>query len=145
MLIDEIDELNGYSYRTNQKLRGLFMRGFADQLVAVAAGVGIARQWEHEGSPWYNFFEELEVGPVDLPAAKLLVTKPLNGVIAIDDEAVELLVRTIGGRPYLLQKTALSVVQKLHDEGRSRITVADIEAAFSDGWRWVPASEGEDS
>lgn len=145
LLIDEIDELNGYSYRTNQKLRGLFMRGFADQLVAVAAGVGIARQWEHEGSPWYNFFEELEVGPVDLPAAKLLVTKPLNGVIAIDDEAVELLVRTIGGRPYLLQKTALSVVQKLHEEGRSRITVADIEAAFNDGWRRVPASEGEDS
>ena len=69
LLFDEIDELNGYSHRTNQRLRSLFMRGFADQLVAVAAGVGIARQWDHEGSPWYNFFEELEVGPIDAAAA----------------------------------------------------------------------------
>ena len=84
LLFDEIDELNGYSHRTNQRLRSLFMRGFADQLVAVAAGVGIARQWDHEGSPWYNFFEELEVGPIETAAARRLVTEPLGGVIAVD-------------------------------------------------------------
>ena len=128
LLLDEIDELNGYSHRTNQRLRSLFMRGFADQLVAVAAGVGIAREWDHEGSPWYNFFEELEVGPIDAAAARGLATRPLGGVIAIDDDAVDRLLERADGRPYILQKIALAAVQRVHDEGRIRITVEDVEA-----------------
>jgi tetratricopeptide (TPR) repeat protein len=128
LLLDEIDELNGYSHRTNQRLRSLFMRGFADQLVAVAAGVGIAREWDHEGSPWYNFFEELEVGPIDSSAARKLVVDPVRGVIAIDDEAVDLLLEKARGRPYILQKMALASVQRVHDAGRSRITLGDVEA-----------------
>jgi hypothetical protein len=128
LLLDEIDELNGYSHRTNQRLRSLFMRGFADQLVAVAAGVGIAREWNHEGSPWYNFFEELEVGPIDGEAARSLVLDPVRGVIAIDDDAVDLLLDTAAGRPYILQKTALAAVQRVHEHGRSRVTVEDVRA-----------------
>jgi tetratricopeptide (TPR) repeat protein len=128
LLLDEIDELNGYSHRTNQRLRSLFMRGFADQLVAVAAGVGIAREWDHEGSPWYNFFEELEVGPIEADAARRLVVDPVRGVIAIDDEAVELLLDRARGRPYILQKLALAAVQRVHERGRSRIGAEDIEA-----------------
>lgn len=129
LLFDEIDELNGYSHRTNQRLRSLFMRGFADQLVAVAAGVGIARQWDHEGSPWYNFFEELEVGPVTDEAARRLVTGPLNGVIGVDDEAVKGLLEAADGRPYIIQKLALAAVQRVHEDGRSRITVEDVTAS----------------
>ena len=131
LLFDEIDELNGYSHRTNQRLRSLFMRGFADQLVAVAAGVGIARQWDHEGSPWYNFFEELEVGPIDTDAARRLITEPLGGVIAADDDAVDRLLEEADGRPYILQKIALAAVQRVHEAGRSRITVEDVAAAVT--------------
>ncbi len=130
LLFDEIDELNGYSHRTNQRLRSLFMRGFADQLVAVAAGVGIARQWDHEGSPWYNFFEELEVGPIDAAAARTLATQPLRGVIAIDDDAVERLLAEADGRPYVLQKLALAAVQRVHEDRRSRITVEDVDSVL---------------
>jgi tetratricopeptide (TPR) repeat protein len=129
LLFDEIDELNGYSHRTNQRLRSLFMRGFADQLVAVAAGVGIARQWDHEGSPWYNFFEELEVGPIDVAAARMLATRPLGGVIAIDAAAVDRLLDEADGRPYILQKLALAAVQRVHEGGRSRITLEDVETS----------------
>lgn len=132
LLFDEIDELNGYSHRTNQRLRSLFMRGFADQLVAVAAGVGIAREWDHEGSPWYNFFEELEVGPIDVVAARRLVTEPLGGVIGVDSDAVDRLLREADGRPYVLQKLALATVQRVHEAGRSRITVEDVEAVLTD-------------
>jgi hypothetical protein len=130
LLLDEIDELNGYSHRTNQRLRSLFMRSFADRLVAVAAGVGIARQWDHEGSPWYNFFEELEVGPVDEDAARSLLTAPLKGVIRIDGPALDVLLREADGRPYILQKTALAVVQRIHQTGRRRIEVDDVEAVL---------------
>jgi len=130
LLLDEIDELNGYSHRTNQRLRSLFMRGFGDQLVAVAAGVGIAREWDHEGSPWYNFFEELEVGPIDAVAARGLATQPLNGVIAIDDKAVDRLLEEANGRPYILQKIALAAVQRVHEDRRSRITSEDVEGVI---------------
>ncbi len=61
LLIDEVDELNDYDPRVNQKLRSLFMRTFADSLVSVVSGVAIKKQWEREGSPWYNFFQEIEV------------------------------------------------------------------------------------
>jgi tetratricopeptide (TPR) repeat protein len=130
LLMDEIDELNGYSHRTNQRLRSLFMRGFADQLVAVAAGVGIAREWDHEGSPWYNFFEELEVGPIDAVAARGLATQPLNGIITIDEKAVNRLLDEAKGRPYILQKIALAAVQRVHEEGRSRIKLEDVKGAI---------------
>jgi hypothetical protein len=128
LLLDEIDELNGYSHRTNQRLRSLFMRGFSDQLVAVAAGVGIARRWEHEGSPWYNFFEEIEVGPVDPVAARRLLTEPLGGALSFDEDAILRLLEAAGGRPYLLQKLALGVVQLAHEGNRSRITIEDVES-----------------
>jgi tetratricopeptide (TPR) repeat protein len=130
LLLDEIDELNGYSHRTNQRLRSLFMRSFADQLVAVAAGVGIAREWDHEGSPWYNFFEEIEVGPLTADVARRLVIDPLEGVITIDGDAVDLLIDRADGRPYILQKAALAAVQRVHERGRSRMTRNDVECAF---------------
>jgi tetratricopeptide (TPR) repeat protein len=130
LLLDEIDELNGYSHRTNQRLRSLFMRGFADQLVAVAAGVGIARDWDHEGSPWYNFFEEIEVGPFEADVARRLVIEPLEGVITIDDAAVTRLVAEAEGRPYILQKIALAAVQRVHEDRRSRITLEDVDAVL---------------
>jgi tetratricopeptide (TPR) repeat protein len=130
LLLDEIDELNGYSHRTNQRLRSLFMRGFADQLVAVAAGVGIARDWDHQGSPWYNFFEELAVGPVEPAAARRLITEPLAGVITIDEKAVARLLEEADGRPYTLQKLALAAVQRVHEGRRSRITIEDVQAVI---------------
>ena len=40
LLIDEIDQLNDYDPRINQRLRSLFMKSFADRLVAV------------ESAPW---------------------------------------------------------------------------------------------
>ena len=64
LLIDEVDELNAYDPRINQRLRSLFMKSFAENLVAVVSGVEIRKQWDKEGSPWYNFFEEIEVTPI---------------------------------------------------------------------------------
>ena len=51
LLIDEVDELNHYDPRVNQKLRSLFMKRFAENLVAVVAGVHIVKEWEREASP----------------------------------------------------------------------------------------------
>ena len=63
LLVDGIDELNHYDPRTTQRVRSLFMTGLAENLVMVASAVEIDRHWEQEGSPWYNFFEEIELQP----------------------------------------------------------------------------------
>jgi hypothetical protein len=61
LLIDDLDEMQRFDPRTAQRLRGLFMTGLSDHLVMVATAVHIDKRWELEGSPWYNFFEEIEL------------------------------------------------------------------------------------
>jgi len=63
LLVDGIDELNHYDPRTTQRVRSLFMASLAENLVMVASAVEIDKHWEQEGSPWYNFFEEIELAP----------------------------------------------------------------------------------
>lgn len=63
LLVDGIDELNHYDPRTTQKVRSLFMASLAENMVMVASAVKIDKHWEQEGSPWYNFFEEIELSP----------------------------------------------------------------------------------
>ena len=61
LLVDGIDALNHYHPRTMQKLRGLFMTSLDGGLVMVATAVEIDKRWNREGSPWYNFFEEIDL------------------------------------------------------------------------------------
>jgi len=61
LLVDGIDVVNNYDPRTAQKVRSLFMAGLSENLVMVASAVEIDKRWEQEGSPWYNFFEEIEL------------------------------------------------------------------------------------
>jgi len=61
LLVDGIDELNHYRPMTTQRVRSLFMASLAESLVMVASAVEIDKHWEQEGSPWYNFFEEIDI------------------------------------------------------------------------------------
>jgi tetratricopeptide (TPR) repeat protein len=131
LLIDEVDELNSYDPRINQKLRSLFMKSFAENLVAVVSGVSIKREWNREGSPWYNFFEELDVGPFRPEDARRLVTEPVRGIFRIDDDAVERILEITGCRPYRIQKLCMRLVNTMHEKNTRRITLADVTAAGS--------------
>jgi hypothetical protein len=66
LLVDGIDELNHFHPRTTQKVRSLFMASLAENLVMVASAIEIDKHWEQEGSPWYNFFEEIELLPTEV-------------------------------------------------------------------------------
>lgn len=127
LLIDEVDELNSYDPRVNQRLRSLFMKRFAENLVAVVAGVGIRKEWEKEGSPWYNFFEEIEVEAIDGEAARELVLRPIRGVFRVEAGVPERILEATGGKPYLIQRRCLALVNRLHEEGRRKITLADVD------------------
>lgn len=65
LLVDGIDQLNTFSAKTAQQVRSLFMANLDGNLVMVATAVEIDREWNEEGSPWYNFFEEIHLTPVN--------------------------------------------------------------------------------
>ena len=128
LLIDEVDELNVYDPKVNQKLRSLFMKSFAEDLVAVVSGVAIKKQWTSEGSPWYNFFEEIQVKPFSRTDAENLILRPIRGVFQVDHGVVDRILEVTDCKPYLIQKTCIALVHRLHEGRRRRITVADVEA-----------------
>ncbi len=127
LLIDEVDELNDYDPRVNQKLRSLFMKSFAESMVAVVSGVGIKKHWESEGSPWYNFFEEIEVKPFGRDDAEELIRRPMAGMFRIEPGVIDRIVTLTDCRPYLIQKMCIDLVDRMHQEKRRTITLDDIE------------------
>jgi len=131
LLMDEVDELNDYDPRVNQKLRSLFMKSFAENLVSVVSGVEIKKQWEREGSPWYNFFEEIEVQPFSREDAVELIERPIRGVFKLEDGLVDRILAVTEAKPYLIQKLCVALVNRLHEENRRTITIADLEAVGS--------------
>lgn len=128
LLIDEVDELNRYSAQTNQKLRSIFMKTFAENLVSVMAGSHIRKRWESEGSPWYNFFSEIPVGQIERAAAEQLIREPVKSIFSFDDPAVSRILELSDCVPYRIQKICARCIARIIESRRRRVTVADVEA-----------------
>jgi tetratricopeptide (TPR) repeat protein len=128
LLIDEVDVLNSFSERINQRLRSIFMKTFSEHLVAIMSGVGVKRIWTSEGSPWYNFFDEIELAPFSREEAESLIREPVQAFFRWEPEAVEAILRWSGGKPYLVQKICIHAVNRMLEEGRSTVTARDVEA-----------------
>lgn len=128
LLIDEVDVLNEFSERVNQRLRSIFMKTFSEHLVAVMSGVGIKRIWTSEGSPWYNFFDEIELTAFTPEEAEALIREPVQEVFRWEPEAVERILALSHLKPYLIQKFCIHAVNRMLEEGRTRITAADVQA-----------------
>jgi hypothetical protein len=129
LLIDEVDVLNSYSESVNQRLRGIFMKSFSENLVAVMSGVGIRRRWKSEVSPWYNFFDEVELAAFSREEAEALVREPVAGFFRWRPEAVERVLELSQLRPYLVQKLCIHAVNRMLEHGRGTIRLEDVEAA----------------
>jgi hypothetical protein len=128
LLIDEVDVLNEYSERINQRLRSIFMKTFSEHLVAIMSGVGIKRIWNSEGSPWYNFFDEIELAAFSREEAEALIREPVEGVFRFEPEAVEGILAGSELKPYVIQKFCINAVNRILEDGRTTITAADVEA-----------------
>jgi tetratricopeptide (TPR) repeat protein len=129
LLIDEVDVLNEYSESVNQRLRGIFMKSLSENLVAVMSGVGIRRRWKSEVSPWYNFFDEIELTPFTREEAEALVREPVAGIFRWKPQAVERILELSRLRPYLVQKYCVHALNRMLEQGRSTIRLEDVEAA----------------
>jgi tetratricopeptide (TPR) repeat protein len=130
LLLDEVDVMNSFSERTNQQLRAVFMKGFAKHLVAIMAGIHLSRRWKSEGSPWYNFFEQIELKPFSRDQAVELITHPVKGVYRFDGEAIEKILTLSGGKPYIIQKLCVNLVAHVLNENRRRIQAEDVEFVY---------------
>jgi hypothetical protein len=128
LLIDEVDVLNEYSERINQRLRSVFMKTFSEHLVAIMSGVGIKRIWNSEGSPWYNFFDEIELTAFSPEEAEALVRQPVEGVFRYEPDAVERILDASALKPYVIQKFCIHAVSRMLEDGRTTITAQDVEA-----------------
>jgi tetratricopeptide (TPR) repeat protein len=128
LLIDEVDVLNEYSERINQRLRSIFMKTFSEHLVAIMSGVGIKRIWNSEGSPWYNFFDEIELSAFTREEAEALIREPVEGIFRFEPEAVEGILAGSELKPYVIQKFCINAVNRILEDGRTTITAADVEA-----------------
>ena len=128
LLIDEVDALNEYSERINQRLRSIFMKTFSENLVAIMSGVGIKRTWNSEGSPWYNFFDEVELQAFSREEAEALVRTPVQGVFRFEGEAVERILELSRLRPYLIQKFCIHAVNRMLEQNRTRVRVSDVDS-----------------
>lgn len=138
LLIDEVDVLNEYSEQTNQRLRSIFMKTFSEYLVAVMSGVGIKRIWKSEGSPWYNFFDEIELRPFDREDAEALIRTPVEGIFRYEPDAVEAILAGSEMKPYVIQKFCIHAVNRMIEHGRTSVALEDVEAVretarFDDG------------
>ena len=147
LLIDEVDALNEYSERINQRLRSIFMKTFSEHLVAIMSGVGIKRSWTSEGSPWYNFFDEIELTAFTREEAEALIRTPVEGYFRYEAEAVESILAWSELKPYVIQKFCIHAVNGMLEGGRTVVTAADVQAVrdtvrFDEPWQGEQQSPG---
>ena len=144
LLLDEVDVINRYDQLIQQQLRRIFMKTFARNLGAVVAGVHISKEWERLESPWYNLFLEMELPPLSREEAIRLIKEPVKGVYSYEDEAVAAIWEYSQGHPQLVQQLCLEVVNRLLQEGRSRVTKADVESVYREIAAWEKAQEEQE-
>lgn len=127
-LVDEVDTLNSYSERTNQRLRAIFMKSFSENLVAVLTGSNIRKEWESESSPWYNFFEQVPMPALSRDEALQLIHAPVKGFFKFAPEAADKIWEVSQGRPFVIQKFCVRLVNLAIERRNRKITAVDVEA-----------------
>jgi len=130
LLLDEMDVMNDYDHVVQQQLRRIFMRTFAGNLGAVVAGIEISKEWDRVESPWFNLFNEIELGPISDEEARRLILEPVKGVYSFTPEAVEAIISESQGRPFYIQQHCLEAVNSMLEAGRTQVVIEDVETAL---------------
>jgi len=128
-LIDEIDAIREQPQAPGDEwLRPLLVHGSREVRV-VLAGVRRCPGEPVEARRRNEALEVLELSPLTRDEAEALVKRPVAGVFRYEPAAVERILELGRGRPYLIQRICLHAVNRMLDEGRTTIRLADVEAA----------------
>jgi predicted AAA+ superfamily ATPase len=123
LLIDEVDALREDPERTCDQWLGPLLESGPRELRLVLAGVGRGM---------HAALEELELEPLTPEEAAALVKGPVAGVFRYEARAVERILQLSRLRPYLIQRLCLHAVNRMLDDRRTTVRLADVEAwAFS--------------
>jgi hypothetical protein len=104
------------------------MKTFSEHLVAILSGVGIRRVWNSAVSPWYNFFDELELAALTREEAEALIRTPVEGYFHYEPEAVAAILEHSELKPYLVQKFCIHAVNRMLEAGRTVVRASDVFA-----------------
>jgi len=131
-LIDEIDVICDEPERTGARWLETLLANCSPEFRVVLAGA-------RTGEPRIANagLDEIELRPLTPEHAGELVRKPVAGVFHYDRRAVERIMQLSRLRPYLIQRLCLHAVNRLLDEGRTTVELADVEAvARQEGQRF---------
>jgi hypothetical protein len=120
LLIDEVDAVYESEAPSSNAGLGRLLETGSQELRVVLAGVGP-----------FGPLEALELEPLAPGDAEALVREPVAGVFRYECGAVERILEASRLRPFAIQKLCLQAVDRMLDEGRTRIRVADVEASSS--------------
>ncbi len=57
-----------------------------------------------------------------------MIERPIGRIFKLDGGVVDRIISLTAGKPYMIQKICISLVSRLHEKNRRRITIADVEA-----------------
>jgi len=119
LLIDEVDALREHPEQARDQWLGSLLESSPQELRLVLAGVGRGM---------HAALDELELEPLTLEEAEALVKRPVAGVFRYEALAVERILQLSCLRPYLIQRLCLHAVNRMLDDGRTTVRLADVEA-----------------
>jgi len=117
-LIDEVDALREKPQEICDPWLGPLLEHGSQELRVVLAGVQRVAA-----------LQPLELSPLTRDEAEALVKRPVAGVFRYEPSAVERILTLACGRPYRIQRLCLHAVNRMLDEGRTTIRLADVDAA----------------
>jgi hypothetical protein len=96
--------------------------------VAVLTGSNIRKHWESESSPWYNFFEQIPMLALTSEEAMQLIHAPVKGFFKYEPEAANKIWEASQGKPFVIQRFCVRLVNQAIERRRRKIVAADVEA-----------------
>jgi len=117
-----------------------------ENLVLVMSGLYLKTDWSDEGagSPPFNFLSrEIQPEPLNEDDARKLITEPVKGFYSYEPKAIEMILSLSELRPFTIQGFCLRAVNRVLQDGRTKITVDDIEAIKESVLAEVQSIRGE--
>ncbi len=130
LLVDEVDTLNSYALQTNLALRRLFNGELRDNMICVLSGFALRMNWgdKGEGSPPFNYLTPQKLAGFSPAEARTLILRPVAEFYSYEPAAVEHLIEISETRPFVIQSLCQRVIDRILDQKRRRVTLADVMA-----------------
>ena len=130
LLVDEVDAVWHDPEMIGDPWLDTLLEDCSQDLRVVEAGVDEGERGPGEARHRRDSLEDLELEPLTADDARTLVTRPVAGLFRYEPRAVERLLQLGHGRPYLLQKLCLNALNRMLDDGRTTVRLADVEATL---------------